>query len=180
MAGEVCSIIYQGKERKFLILNISGDFGDNGLTNHDFKKEETDDSNIHLKLENLLLEHHNRADSIVTSRSSHVDDRTPIHVSHKFVYYICQLETVMNFGQTDGSTEKRPTYTGGQDKKITYQSIGGFSAQMEAVKETIELPLMFPNLFRECGVYLSVYLFTCLHVKAIFYLLFIFFVSVQG
>ncbi|XP_073676354.1 ATPase family gene 2 protein homolog A [Garra rufa] len=41
---------------------------------------------------------------------------------------------------------------GGEGSKVTYSMIGGLSGQLQVIRETIELPLKHPELFRNYGI----------------------------
>ena len=105
-----------------------------------------------------ILEGEERRDVTVDSFQSKNDrdksDTTvPIPASDKFMYYVSQMDTSIVFENSRALTDHRPASAHEEKCGITYASIGGFSAQMEAIRETIELPLKYPNLFRECGWY---------------------------
>ncbi len=47
--------------------------------------------------------------------------------------------------------EQDQTEEGGEGSKVTYSMIGGLSGQLQVIRETIELPLKHPELFRNYG-----------------------------
>ena len=158
--GDIFSVMYWGKHRKFKIIKLSGDFGDLDLNGKDCKENRLEISKINYELEKLQLieqqEENNSIASVVSNKRAK-DAIIPASSSDKFLYYISQMDTVIVFEQAGKSDKTLPTNEGDRDSKVTYNSIGGFSAQMEAIRETIELPLKHPRLFRECGLYLCIF-----------------------
>lgn len=47
--------------------------------------------------------------------------------------------------------ERDEAEEGGEGSKVTYSMIGGLSGQLQVIKETIELPLKHPELFKNYG-----------------------------
>ena len=85
------------------------------------------------------------------SRGRNLDARTEdTYYQNKFTYYLSDSDTSI---QIIDDTEKKLTSSvlGHISDKITYDSIGGLRSQLELIRETIEFPLRFPDLFRSCG-----------------------------
>lgn len=62
-------------------------------------------------------------------------------------YSVCSSSTLSlcDPGEQDQAEE------GGEGSKVTYSMIGGLSGQLQVIRETIELPLKHPELFRNYG-----------------------------
>lgn len=62
-------------------------------------------------------------------------------------YTVCSSTTLSlcDPGEQDEAEE------GGEGSKVTYSMIGGLSGQLQVIRETIELPLKHPELFRNYG-----------------------------
>ena len=126
------------KENELTISNIDARFGKMGLTEEHERENWTASSA-------LLSNDGNISETII-----------PIPSFDKFVYYISQMDTGVIFKKGRTSNEGHPVDKSETENLVTYESIGGFSAQMEIIRETIELPLKHPNLFRECGWYFDI------------------------
>ncbi|XP_026081506.1 spermatogenesis-associated protein 5 isoform X2 [Carassius auratus] len=63
-------------------------------------------------------------------------------------YTVCSSTTLSlcDPGEQDEAEE------GGEGSKVTYSMIGGLSGQLQVIRETIELPLKHPELFRNYGI----------------------------
>uniref|UniRef100_A0A671P846 AAA+ ATPase domain-containing protein n=1 Tax=Sinocyclocheilus anshuiensis TaxID=1608454 RepID=A0A671P846_9TELE len=63
-------------------------------------------------------------------------------------YAVCSSSTlsVCDPGEQDEAEE------GGEGSKVTYSMIGGLGGQLQVIRETIELPLKHPELFRNYGI----------------------------
>uniref|UniRef100_A0A672SP23 AAA+ ATPase domain-containing protein n=1 Tax=Sinocyclocheilus grahami TaxID=75366 RepID=A0A672SP23_SINGR len=63
-------------------------------------------------------------------------------------YAVCSSSTlsVCDPGEQDESEE------GGEGSKVMYSMIGGLGGQLQVIRETIELPLKHPELFRNYGI----------------------------
>ena len=118
-------------------------------------------SKINAKFKKMQLIEEQKGENFAVS--SFLDDEDwsdtiiPIPALDKFVYYISDVDTGIIIEKDRSLNESLPGGDNEKDSAITYDSIGGFSAQMEAIRETIELPLKHPSLFRECGLYVCLY-----------------------
>eukprot|EP00112_Aurelia_sp_Birch-Aquarium-sp1_P009738 Seg2116.6 transcript_id=Seg2116.6/GoldUCD/mRNA.D3Y31 product="Spermatogenesis-associated protein 5" protein_id=Seg2116.6/GoldUCD/D3Y31 len=159
-AGEYCSIRYLGTDYKFKVIKISGDFGDHDILQSAGTTEADVIANIDMKLRDMAIS----AEGNQIEGDSHLSQKKADYntkkkelkglksSSAKFVYYVSETETIANIVIDEGSNETRSSSTVDTENLVTYKSIGGFSSQLEAIKETIELPLRYPDLFRSCGV----------------------------
>lgn len=159
MAGEICSATYKGDRQKFRVEKIGGDFGDREIKEKVSIKEDSTISDIHSKLTKLQLTEPQEQMDVIASTGLPKNERTSLNSfvlvpdSSKFMYYISQMDTVIDFEREKPSNQRKLSPTKVRENVISYQSIGGFSMQMEAIRETIELPLKHPNIFLECGWY---------------------------
>ncbi|KAJ8372108.1 hypothetical protein AAFF_G00294720 [Aldrovandia affinis] len=64
-------------------------------------------------------------------------------------YSVCPLTTV-TLGAEEGEGEEREDVGGAS--RVTYAMIGGLGSQLGVIRETIELPLKHPELFRSHGI----------------------------
>ena len=149
-AGEYCSIRYLGTDSKFKVIKISGDFG---ATEPDVT------SIIDVKLKDLKISAQESQDQ---GKSHSVYGNADLNATKNelkglkspnanFVYYVSETETVANIVADDTDNETKLNSTVNTENLVTFESIGGFSSQLEAIKETIALPLQYPDLFRSCG-----------------------------
>ena len=157
---EFCTIKYLGSERKFKIVKISGDFGNCEVS---ASPQENSKSDIESGMNRLKISSNSDRGNIsllVSNKLKCKENFTdlafqiPLPSLNKFVYSIHHKETAVN---VISSPCDEPVQT--PDVKdpdvVTYDSIGGFQAEIEAIRETIELPLKYPELFRSCGEFFS-------------------------
>ncbi|XP_005994768.1 ATPase family gene 2 protein homolog A isoform X2 [Latimeria chalumnae] len=64
------------------------------------------------------------------------------------VFYHISLASKLKFVETEGSDAEKE----GSKPAVTYDMIGGLGSQLEAIKETLELPLKKPELFKSYGI----------------------------
>uniref|UniRef100_A0A672SQK2 AAA+ ATPase domain-containing protein n=1 Tax=Sinocyclocheilus grahami TaxID=75366 RepID=A0A672SQK2_SINGR len=85
--------------------------------------------------------------SPLTPDPSHTSDRSGRSSTDTF-YAVCSSSTlsVCDPGEQDESEE------GGEGSKVMYSMIGGLGGQLQVIRETIELPLKHPELFRNYGI----------------------------
>ena len=136
---------------------MSGDFGDLEQCQDVSNKHSLVQASKMFEQMQILEGEEGRKLKLDSFHSKNVRDQSditiPIPASDKFMYYISQMDTTIVFEKSSAVTDDLPASAREKDCGITYASIGGFSAQLEAIRETIELPLKYPDLFRECGWY---------------------------
>ncbi|NXY85598.1 SPAT5 protein, partial [Alcedo cyanopectus] len=69
-------------------------------------------------------------------------------ISNADTFYFISSRTRINFTET----RTRVAEDGGCESRVTYDMIGGLSSQLKTIRETIELPLKQPELFRSYGI----------------------------
>ena len=155
-AGEYCSIRYLGTDSKFKVIKVSSDFGDRGILQSAGITEADVTAIIDVKFGDLKISAEGRQ---IKGNSHSFQGYADLNATKKefkspnvnFVYYVSETETMVNILSDDTNSETNLNSTVNTENLVTYESIGGFSSQLEAIKETIELPLQYPDLFQSCG-----------------------------
>ncbi len=159
--GDFCSIRYMGKHNTLEVRSISGDFGEKAAckdkkSNNDscgsletrMKDLKLSTSSTHEGTEEALLDpdpDHNWKDYSSGNQREHTRLFT-----EEFVYYLSRNETQIQFEveeEVDTTLDKKSC----KEECVTYKNIGGLSSQLDAVREVIEMPLRFPDLYQSCG-----------------------------
>ncbi|NXT17833.1 SPAT5 protein, partial [Syrrhaptes paradoxus] len=69
-------------------------------------------------------------------------------ISHTDTFYFISSRTRVNFVETRSNAAE----DGDRKSRVTYDMIGGLSSQLKTVRETIELPMKQPELFKSYGI----------------------------
>ncbi|XP_064366737.1 ATPase family gene 2 protein homolog A isoform X2 [Dromaius novaehollandiae] len=72
----------------------------------------------------------------------------PGTISNADVFYFISSRTRINFIETRTSEAE----DGSCESQVTYEMIGGLSSQLKIIRETIELPMKQPELFKSYGI----------------------------
>ena len=156
-----------GKQNIFEVIKIAGDFGEQILSKTEnttsdavmplrSKFEELDISqNKEVDDSDLVLLSENNANTSENWKSYSANDikTDAILLDSKLIYYVSQDETAIKLMSEEDLNDdtKNASISAPKEDKVSYESIGGLSAQLNAVRETIEMPLRFPDLFTACG-----------------------------
>eukprot|EP00795_Rhopilema_esculentum_P000631 gene631-10331_t len=155
--GEFCTIKYLGSERKFKITKISGDFGNCEVSESPQENSKSDIENEMSRLKISTNSDRGNISLLVSNKLEYKDNFTdlayqiPLPSLNKFAYSIHHKETAVNVIICPYDEPVQTPDVKDSDV-VTYDSIGGFQAEIEAIRETIELPLKYPELFRTCGI----------------------------
>eukprot|EP00794_Sanderia_malayensis_P007314 gene7315-8132_t len=146
-----------GKTMSFKVSKINGDFGERIM------KDSRNDSVTELrsKLDGLSVctsLDSQASDVVVLSdrkrdSASNLLDSPNSKSNDKFVYYVSKFDTILHFPVNVSSTAGDSGEAHSQkESSVSYKNIGGLARQIEEVREMIEMPLIFPDLYRTCGV----------------------------
>lgn len=130
-------------DEQFQSLSISDCSEENNVTSVIEKKSDPDKEPTHTRLlSDVQLKEERKKNSNDETNYCSAGYRTS-----DLFYYISSDETSMNtrpYGAKSSSEEQ-------QEHRITFSSIGGLDAQIKTVREMIEMPLKYPEMFAVYG-----------------------------